>query len=85
MNENHFITFGKNVENFNKICDLLNVNLRAGCESQMMANDLRQFYRYYSHIDGQDSQRTDSQMINSMNIQTQRVHDLKAVLNKFLE
>jgi hypothetical protein len=65
------------------MCDLLNVCLKAGYESQIMANDLRQFYRYYSHIDVTDANRNDSQILNSVNIQAMRVNDLKTLLNRF--
>ena len=83
MTESQFQIFGKNVENFNKICDLLTVNLRAACEAQMLANDLRSFSKYYAHIDQSDSMRIEGQIINSVNIQMQRINELRNTLQRF--
>ncbi len=60
------------------------VNLKAACEAQMISNELRQFYRYYAHIDHTDVARTDGQMINSVNIQMKRINELKSCLQRFL-
>ena len=83
MNENQFQMFGKNVENFNRVCDLLIVNLRAACEAQLLVNDLRNYYKYHAYNDQTDSMRVDGQIINSVVIQMQRISELKAVLSRF--
>ena len=60
------------------------VNLRAACETQLLSNELKQYYRYYAHMDHMDAARNEGQMLNSVNIQMQRINELKNVLQRFL-
>lgn len=50
----------------------------------MLSNEMRQLYRYYAHMDHTDAARNEGQMVNSMNIQMQRINELKGILKRFL-
>lgn len=82
--DNQFQLLGKQIENFYKTCDLLTVSLRSACEAQLLSNEMRQLYRYYAHMDHTDVARNEGQMVNSMNIQMQRINELKGILKRFL-
>ena len=76
-----FVLFGKSVENFNKVCDLLIVNLRVACEAQTISVELKNYSRYFTNINPIDHDLAVMAMINT---QMQRLAEFKALFQKFL-
>jgi len=83
--EKQFQLFGKSLEDFNRVCDLLTVNLKSAHEAQSISNELRYLYRSYAHIGPHDANRNEHPLLNSVNIQTQRIHEFKTMLQNFLD
>ena len=81
--ENQFQLLGKYIENFNRVCDLLVVNLRTACEAQMISNEIKNFTRYAS-MGPMDINRQDNSLLNSVNIQMQRINEFRSMLQKYL-
>ena len=77
--------FGKAVENFNRVCDLLIINLRTVLESLANSSELRHLNKYYAHINQSDCERNDVPYISSINIQMQRINDFRNMFQQFLQ
>ena len=74
----------KAVENVNRVCDLLAVNLRSAHEAQTLSNELKLFYRYYANMGAMDANRNEpGSLLNSVAIQTQRIADYAALMRRF--
>ncbi|CAF0748662.1 unnamed protein product [Brachionus calyciflorus] len=82
--ENQYQLLGKHIENFNRACDLLTVNLRVACEAQTISNELKQFSRYYAHMGPMDANRNENPYINSINIQMQRISEFRNMIQNYL-
>ncbi len=82
--ENQFQLLGKYIENFNRVCDLLVVNLRTACEAQQISNELKMFSRWYANIGQIDANRAENPLIHSINIQMQRINEFRAMMQKYL-
>ena len=76
-----FVLFGKSVENFNKVCDLLIVNLRVASEAQTVSAELKQYSRYFNHINPADH---DVAVMTLINTQMQRMTEFRGLFQKFL-
>lgn len=76
-----FVLFGKSVENFNKVCDLLIVNLRVACEAQTISVELKQYTRYFSSINPVDH---DLAVMALINAQMQRMIEFKSLFQRYL-
>jgi hypothetical protein len=81
--DTQFQLLGKIVENFNRVCDLFTVNLRAAHECQSISSELRTFHRYFANIGPMDANRNEIPLVSSINIQSQRIADIKTVLQRF--
>jgi hypothetical protein len=81
QSENQFQLLGKCVENFNRVCDLLIVNLRTAYEAQSIYMELRNYARFYAFV-GPD--RTENPPIYSINNQMQRIVEFKSALQRFI-
>lgn len=84
LSDNQFQLLGQYIENFYRVCDLLIVNLRMGCESQTISNELKFFWRYYAHIGQMDANRAENPHLASINIQTQRINELNKLFQNYL-
>ena len=82
--ESLFQMLGKSIENFNRVCDLLAVNLRTAHEAQSLASELKLFSRYFAHMSHMDSNRAEIPLSASINIQTQRINEFKSIMQRFL-
>lgn len=81
QNENQFQVLGKHVENFNRVCDLLIINLRTVCESHVISNELKSLVRYYATMIPESNKYNDLQ---SVSIQLQRVSEFKKLLQDYV-
>lgn len=83
--ENQFQALGKCVENFNKVCDLMLVNLRSASEAQTISTELKVFTRYLGHMGQLEVNKSDTLYINYVNLQMQRINEVRAILQKYSE
>ena len=79
--ENQFQLFGKSVENFNRVCDLLIVNLRMACEAQSVSIEIKTFSRYFGPV---SPERSDLSIMPHINLQMQRISEYKNLFQRFL-
>lgn len=75
---------GKHIENFNRACDLLTVNLKVACEAQEISNELKSFSKYYAYNSQIDSNRNENPFINSINLQMQRIGEFQNLISQYL-
>lgn len=80
-NENQFQVLGKYVENFNRVCDLLIVNLRTQYESQHISNELKSFIRFYASIMPEQNRYNEIQSVSN---QIMRISELRKSLQDFV-
>ena len=77
VSENQFQLLGKHVENFDRVCDLMIINLRVAHEVQQVLTMLQTFER----LDQRDTQR-DQSVVNK---HVSRIMEIRNSLQRYLE
>jgi hypothetical protein len=83
ITENQFQLLGKHVENFDRVCDLLIINLRVAHEVQQVLTMLQT----YERLDQRDQQRPDQARNVSdsvVNKHVSRIIEIRSSLQRYL-